>query len=116
MSLRLPTGLTNQKARTEEEIAMTTTISLTAARAEALFTSPLTTRSRPTRSVVEKAIRTAVREYGVRGCAAHLATEYGDHPELAIPRMRWARDVVEQLYGARRARPERPCDGRALVA
>jgi hypothetical protein len=96
---------------------MTTNISLlTAARAEALFTSQLATGSRPTYEVVETAIRIAVRSYGgVRGCAAEVAAEYGDHPELAAPRMRWARHVVEQLYEARRAR-RAPRPGWALVA
>jgi hypothetical protein len=80
-----------------------TPTALTAARAEALFTSHLPTGSRPTRPVVEAAIRCAVRAHGgVRGCAADVAGEYGDHPELAVPRMRWARSVVEQLYEARR--------------
>jgi hypothetical protein len=76
---------------------------LTAARAEALFTSPLSTGSRPPFEVVDTAIRAAVRSHGgVRGCAGDVAAEYGEHPELAVPRMRWARDVVEHLYPARR--------------
>jgi hypothetical protein len=90
---------------------------LTAARAEALFTSQLSTGSQPSRAVVETAIRVAVRIHGgVRGCAADVAAAYGEHPELAAPRMRWARDVVEQLYEARKARVEQPRAGWALVA
>jgi hypothetical protein len=89
---------------------------LSAARAEALFASQLSTGSRPVRAVVETAIRVAVRAYGVRGCAGQVAAEYGDHPELAVPRMRWARDVVDQLYKGHRSRPEQPCGGWALVA
>jgi hypothetical protein len=103
----------------KEEITMTTTATapLTAARAEALFTSQLATGSRPTHDVVEAAIRVAVRAHGgVRGCAADVAAEYGDHPELAVPRMRWARDVVEHRYEARRARAGHPHNGWALVA
>ena len=47
---------------------MTSTFTpLTAARAEALFTSQLATGSRPSLAVVETAIRIAVRAYGVRG-------------------------------------------------
>ena len=75
---------------------------LTAARAEALFTSCLATGSHPSRAAAEEAIRTAVRaHHGVRGCAADVASEYGDHPECAAPRMRWARHVVEELYETR---------------
>jgi hypothetical protein len=95
----------------------TTTTPLTAARAEALFTSQLSTGSHPTYDVVEEAIRFAVRTHGgVRGCAGDVAAEFGDHPELAVPRMRWARDVVEQLYQSRRVRAERRHDGWALIA
>jgi hypothetical protein len=91
---------------------------LTAARAEALFTSRLATGSQPAYDVADEAIRVAVRARGgVRGCAAEVAMEYGDHPELAVPRMRWARGVVEHLYGVRPAYAERPRrSGWALVA
>ena len=75
------------------------TTALTAARAEALFTSQLATGSQPAYDVVNEAIRSAVRAHGgVRGCAADVAGEYGDRPEVAAPRMRWARHVVEELY------------------
>ncbi|MBG0562474.1 hypothetical protein [Actinoplanes aureus] len=88
------------------------TAMLTAARAEALFTSHLSTGTSPSYDVVDAEIRRAVRAHGgVRGCAADVAAEYGDHPETAAPRMRWARAVVLQLYGARRSRA-----GWALVA
>jgi hypothetical protein len=111
--------LTNQEGRTEEEIPMTIkTDPLTAARAEALFTSQLATGSRPAHDVADQAIRLAVRARGgVRGCAAEVAGEYGDHPELAVPRMQWARGVVEHLYGTRPAHAERSGRSRwALVA
>jgi hypothetical protein len=82
---------------------ITNTAILTAARAEALFTSQLATGSHPAYAVADEAIRHAVRDHGgVRGCAADVAREYGDYPDLAVPRMRWARHVVEQLYDARR--------------
>jgi hypothetical protein len=93
----------------------TTTTALTAARAEALFTSHLSTGSHPAYDVVEQAIRLAVRAHGgVRGCAADVASEYGDHPDVAVPRMRWARDLVDNLYARRHT--TRPHDGWALVA
>jgi hypothetical protein len=86
-------------------MVITNTAILTAARAEALFTSRLATGSHPAYAVADAAIRHAVRDHGgVRGCAADVAREYGDYPELAVPRMRWARHVVEQLYDARKTR------------
>jgi hypothetical protein len=87
---------------------------LTAARAEALFTSTLPTGCQPDRGVVDSVIRSAVRAHGgIRGCAADVAAEYGDHPELAVRRMRWARRVVEELY---RCRPATARSSWALVA
>jgi hypothetical protein len=89
------------------------TTMLTAARAEALFTSQLATGSHPSHDAVDEVIRLALRvRGGVRGCAADVAAEYGDHPDLAVPRMRWALGVIDQLY-ARRTRRQH---GWALVA
>jgi hypothetical protein len=46
--------------------------------------------------MMDAAIRRALRTHGgSRGRAADLAAAYGDHPELAAPRMRWALGVVE---------------------
>ena len=76
------------------------TDALTAARAEALFVSDVSAASIPTPAESREAIRRALlRHGGVRGCAAAVAAEYGDHPETAAPRMRWARQVVWSVYG-----------------
>jgi hypothetical protein len=76
---------------------------LTAARAEALFTTGLATGSSPAFEIVDEAIRTAVRTHGgTRACAADVAAEFGDHPDLALPRMRWALDTIALLYPPRR--------------
>jgi hypothetical protein len=32
------------------------------------------------------------------GCAAEMAAEYGEHPDCAVRRMRWARAVVAEVY------------------
>jgi len=78
---------------------ITTHEHLTAARAAALFVSHLSTADQPTYAEVHAAITHAVRTHGgTRGCAADVAAAYGDHPETAAPRMRWARAVVETLY------------------
>jgi hypothetical protein len=85
---------------------------LTVARAEALFTSELSAMSRPTPAQVERAVRAAVRKYGgTRGCAAQMAAAFGDYPELAPSRMRWARAAVESAY----AQPARVPGGREPI-
>jgi hypothetical protein len=51
---------------------------------------------------VEAAIKRALQIYGgARGCAADVAAAYGDYPELAARRMRWARSLIEDLYERR---------------
>jgi hypothetical protein len=76
---------------------------ITAARAEALFTSELPTDSEPNLTDTEHAIRYAVQAYGgVRGCASQMAYGYGEHPEAAAYRMRWAREVINAHYPQRR--------------
>jgi hypothetical protein len=81
---------------------------LLAARAAALFASDLPAGSRPGVPAVEAAIAGAVRACGgTRGCVATMATAYGDCPETAAPRMRWARGVVITVYGSRRPQPDR---------
>jgi hypothetical protein len=81
---------------------------LLAARATALFASDLPSGSRPGGPVVDAAIAEAVRTRGgTRGCVATMAAAYGDCPETAAPRMRWARGVVVTVYGARRPEPDR---------
>jgi hypothetical protein len=72
---------------------------LLAARAAALFASDLPAGSRPSAALVEVAIASAVRSCGgTRGCVAALAAAYGDYPETAVVRMRWARSVVQDAY------------------
>ena len=72
---------------------------LTAARAEALFVSDVSAYARPTPEQVSDAIRRAVRMHGgTRGCAAEMAAAYGEHPETAAPRMRWAILLVASVY------------------
>jgi hypothetical protein len=88
---------------------MNTADPLTAARAAALFVSNLSASARPSSADIEAAIRHSLRTHGgIRGCSADVAAAYGDYPELAAPRMRWARDVVENLYQHLPAHPARP--------
>jgi hypothetical protein len=79
-------------------------LSITAVRSEALFVSTLQRSEDPGAQQVRQAISQAVRAYGSRGCAARVAQEFGDHPEVAVTRMRWARQVVDETFHP--ARPD----------
>ncbi|BCB77481.1 hypothetical protein GCM10022251_71470 [Phytohabitans flavus] len=60
-------------------------------RAEALFVSDLQPSDQPTGAQVARAIHTSLSvRGGAAGCAAVMAAEYGEHPEAAARRMRWA--------------------------
>src|SRR3954451_17152329 len=88
--------------------------SISAVRSEALV-STLQCSDNPGAGQVEQAIARAVREFGSRGCAALVAQEFGDHPEIAVTRMRWARQVVNEVFGAtsldaRHTRPYEPSE------
>lgn len=73
-------------------------LNLTIARAEALFASTLSACEPHDRAIVRAAIADAVCHYGgVRGCAAEMAEAFGEHPEWAAARMRWARGAVRPL-------------------
>ena len=58
--------------------------------ADALFVSVLQGSDEPDAGQIRKAVAAAVRAYGGRGCAQRVAQEFGDHPETAVARMRWA--------------------------
>ncbi len=67
------------------------------ARCEALFASGLQRSDAPTAEAVADAIRRTVRRLGTRGCAGQMAQEFGDHPQAAVDRMRWARQLIGEL-------------------
>ncbi|GAA3448140.1 hypothetical protein [Planomonospora venezuelensis] len=69
-------------------------------RAEALALAPVSAAALLDRQTAESAIlQTIDRHGGEAGCAAALAQEFGEHPELVCERMRWASSVVGLLYG-----------------
>jgi hypothetical protein len=74
------------------------------ARCEALFASGLQRSDALTASVAE-AISGAGRRFGTRGCAARMAQEFGDHPQTAAERMRWARQDAGKTTAGPQARP-----------
>jgi hypothetical protein len=89
-------------------------LSISAVRTEALFVSALQRSDEPTGDQVRQAVAAAVRRFGSRGCAALVAQEFGDHPELAVGRMRWARGVIHDVFG--RAEPARSSAQHQLAA
>jgi hypothetical protein len=78
-------------------------------RADALFASALQRSDQPSAAQVDQAIAAAVRAFGARGCAARVAQAYGEHPETAAARMRWARAMAAGDFGGTSPRPaDRP--------
>lgn len=64
------------------------------ARREALFASALQPSDTPAADMVAEAISCTVRQFGIDGCARRMAQEFGDHPDAAAERMRWARQLA----------------------
>ena len=70
--------------------------------AEALFVSDLQPSECPSRGAVEQAVTAMILRYGGDGCAAGVATEFGDHPDAAVCRMRWVRQALHETMTAAR--------------
>jgi hypothetical protein len=75
-------------------------LSISAARADALFVSALQRSDELSTGQVRQAVAVAVRAFGSRGCAERVAQEFGDHPDTAVARMRWARMVAAETFGS----------------
>ena len=73
--------------------------SISAVRADALFVSGLQRGDHPGAREVRQAVAAAVGAFGQGGCAGRVAQEFGDHPEAAATRMRWARQVAGEAFG-----------------
>ena len=88
---------------------------VSAARCDALFVSPLQPSQRSgVQQVqqVQQAVSAAARRFGERGCAGRVAQEFGEHPEAAAARMRWARQAIARAFaptGSHGAGEGRPC-------
>ena len=77
--------------------------SFEAVRAEALFVSTLQCSEAPAAPQVRDAMARTLRRLGIKGCAAEVAGEFGDHPDTAVSRMCWALATVRSVYPIRRA-------------
>jgi hypothetical protein len=82
-------------------------LTISTARADALFASTMQRSDEPTAAQVHGAIAAALAAFGIRGCAARVAQAYGEHPETAVQRMRWARAIVARTSGGVRGGPAR---------
>jgi hypothetical protein len=92
------------------------TLNLNVVRSEALFASALPSSCEPTAAQVRAELARTVRSLGVRGCAARMAQEFGDAPEAAVARMRWARRVVSEVFSAPATRKLAEYDRRLPLA
>jgi hypothetical protein len=79
---------------------------ISAFEADALFVSALQCSDALSTGQVRQAIDAAVREFGFLGCAGRVAQEFGDHPDAAVVRMRWARAAARSAL--RDAAPQEP--------
>lgn len=72
--------------------------------AEALFASDLQPSECPSRKKVEDTVTAMILRHGSDGCAAAVASEFGDHPESAVRRMSWARRELADMMTTQRRR------------
>lgn len=68
--------------------------------AEALFVSTLQPSGSPSPDQVRRAVARTLQRLGARNCAAQMAGEFGDHPDTAMARMRWALATIHTVYRA----------------
>lgn len=67
-------------------------------RIEALFVSDVQGSQQPSPEIIRDAVEHSVEQHGERGCAELVAQEFGEHPDVAVGRMQWARSAVHFAY------------------
>jgi hypothetical protein len=55
-----------------------------------IFASALQQSDSPSADVVAAVVSAVLADLGLTGCVDKMAQEFGDHPEAACERMRWA--------------------------
>ena len=90
-------------------------LSIGAVRADAVFVSGLQRCDEPSAGQVRQAVAAAVRAFGCSGCAGRVAQEFGDHPETAVIRMRWARGVAREAFADSAPEPRPGADAGGLL-
>ena len=73
--------------------------SVSAIWADALFVSALQRCDRPSVGQARQAVAAVMGNFGPGGCVERVAQEFGDHPESAVTRMRWARALAAEAIG-----------------
>jgi hypothetical protein len=81
-----------------KKLVMTAPFDTDSARCAALFVWVQQRRDLNGGETVRTAINRAIRDFGVDGCTARVAEEFGDHPDTAVARMRWVRAVIAQTF------------------
>jgi hypothetical protein len=69
-------------------------------RTEALFVSDVQRSQEPTAELIREAVTATVHRLGETGCAERVAQEFGEHPDSAVGRMRWARSAIVRAFSA----------------
>jgi hypothetical protein len=87
-----------------------------AVRAGALFASALQSSDSPRPDDVRRTVSATLRRLGIRGCAAQVAGEFGDHPDVAVARMTWALATVSTVYPVSAPAPASPIQPLALAS
>ena len=90
-------------------------LSIGAVQADAVFVSGLQRCDEPSAGQVRQAVAAAVWAFGCSGCAGRVAQEFGDHPETAVIRMRWARAVAREAFADPVSEPGPRADAGALL-
>jgi hypothetical protein len=75
-----------------------TALDLDDVRTEALFVSDVQRSQQPTAALIRAAVVATVDRLGEIGCAALVAQEFGEHPDCALGRMRWARQATRSAF------------------
>lgn len=66
--------------------------------AEALFASQLQPSTDPSNDTVRQVVLATEARLDAGACACLVAQEFGEHPDCAPGRMRWAIDEVAKVY------------------
>jgi len=91
-------------------------LSIDARQADAIFASWLQRGDKPSAGQVRQAVAAAIGAFGYFGCAERVAQEFGDHPETAVTRMRWARAVARETFADSAPEPGPQADAGMLLA